>query len=131
MPGALVAAGHRRQRDAVQLVQLPVDVVEAGGDAVAGGMLQPQVEGAEEADRGQVDAEPSAFNELVVLLRFEVVLRVVEVNGSERSLAPVGADGVRPVGLTPGRRTPVAHGVLVHGTGCGSSSPSRIPTTIR
>ncbi len=125
-PGALVTAGHWRQLDAVQLVQLPVDVVEAGGDAVAGGMFQPQVEGAEEADRGQVDAEPSVCNELVVLLPFEVVLRVVEVNGGERALAPVGADGVRRVGRKTGGRARVDDGVREQDVGEGHDAEPRV-----
>ena len=53
-------------------MQLPKYIVEVLFDAIEGGMRQLEVEGAEEADGGEVDAEPAAFNEFIMLLCFEV-----------------------------------------------------------
>ena len=91
---ALVAAGHRGQRVSIQLVQFPVNVVEIGGDALASRVPETQVEGAEEANGRQVDAEPGAGKKFFELLCPQVVLGVVEVNGGEGALATIGADGV-------------------------------------
>ena len=88
---ARLAAVHFRQGCAIELHQLPVDVIKVVFDAAVGGVQQLQVEHAEHAGRGEVNEVPGAGEEQRHVVGAQVVARAVEVERGQRALAAVGA----------------------------------------
>ena len=79
---ARLAAVHFRQGCAIELHQLPVDVIKVVFDAAVGGVQQLQVEHAEHAGRGNVDEVPGAGEEHGDVVSAEVVARAVQMERS-------------------------------------------------